>query len=129
MARASPAGPAGTCLVRLATVWSNAASSPLMDALIVLAVLALLAGPILAIVALFAVRRLSATPSLPLLQELTTRVYQLERQVARLTAAESKAEPPSPETKPLRVEIPSSPAPPPPAPTPQPAVSATPLEG
>jgi len=103
-----------------------------MDALIVLAVLALLAGPILAIVALVAVRRLSATPSLPLLRELTTRVYQLERQVARLIAAESKAEPLSPEAKPLRVEIPSSaasPAPPPPAPTPQPAVPATPLEG
>jgi uncharacterized membrane protein len=103
-----------------------------MDALIVLAVLALLAGPILAIVALVAVRRLSATPSLPLLSDLTTRVYQLERQVARLTAAESKAEPPSPEAKPLRLEIPSSPAspaPPPPAPTPQPADSATPLEG
>jgi len=103
-----------------------------MDALIVLAVLALLAGPILAIVALVAVRRLSATPSLPLLRELTTRVYQLERQVAGLTAAESKAEPPSPEAKPLDLEIRSSaasPAPPPPAPTPQPAVSATPLEG
>src|SRR5215470_19973684 len=103
-----------------------------MDALIVLAVLALLAGPTLAIVALVAVRRLSATPSLPLLRELTTRVYQLERQVARLAAAESKTEPLSPEAKPLRLEIPSSaasPAPPPPAPTPQPAVSATPLEG
>jgi len=100
-----------------------------MDALIVLAVLALLAGPILAIVALVAVRRLSATPSLPLLRELTTRVYQLERQVAQLTAAESKAEPPSPEAKPLGVEIPWSadwPAPPPPAP--RPAVSVTPLE-
>jgi uncharacterized membrane protein len=103
-----------------------------MDALIVLAVLALLAGPILAIVALVSLRRLSATPSLPLLQELTTRVYHLERQVARLTAGESTAEPPSPEPKPLRVEIPpsaASPAPPPPAPTPRPAVSVAPLEG
>jgi len=88
-----------------------------MDALIVLAVLALLAGPILAIVALVAVRRVSATPSLPLLRELTTRIYQLERQVARLTAAESKAEPLSPEGKPLRLEIPSSAASPAPGKT------------
>src|SRR5215467_248624 len=89
--------------------------------LILLAVLALLAGPILAIVALVSVRRLSAAPNLSLLQELTTRVYQLERQVAQLRETHGppgKEQAPPGETKPLRIPIAPTgePSPPPPLP-------------
>jgi len=96
-----------------------------MDSLILLAVLALLAGPILAIVALVAVRRLSAASNPSYLQDLTTRVYQLERQVARLTSAQDqpgRPEPAPPATTPLRVEIPAGVEQRPPIPPPAGAV-------
>lgn len=68
-----------------------------MDSLIVLALLALLAGPVLAIIALVAVRRLEGRRpggvSSNLLQELTRRVLVLEQQVRQLASRE----PPSPE--------------------------------
>jgi uncharacterized membrane protein len=105
-----------------------------MDLLIVLAVLALLAGPVLAVIALVAVRRLEAGSSSVRAQELTSRVYALEQQVTRLAKlaspapteeAESAPRPAAPERA-LRMEIPratedqparatlSTPAPPPP---------------
>ena len=97
-----------------------------MDWLIVLAVLALLAGPILAVVALVSVRRLSTASNLPLLQELTARVYQLERHVARLSATQeqraSTETPPQP-AAPVRIEIAKSAQQPPPAPPPPEIVS------
>lgn len=97
-----------------------------MDWLIVLAVLALLAGPILAVVALVSVRRLSTASNLPLLQELTARVYQLERHVARLSATQeqraSTETPPQP-AAPVRIEIAKSAEQPPPMPPPPEIVS------
>lgn len=107
------------------------------EPLILLAVIALLAGPILAIIALVAVRRLGTAASQSHLQELTNRVYQLERQVARLAAIKSEGadREPSPMTTPLRIEIPpsfepktppASAAAPPPLP-PRPSVSPSPL--
>jgi len=121
-----------------------------MDSLIVLAVLALLAGPILAVVALVWVRRLRTASSLPLLEELTTRVHQLEGQVARLTVTQQEGfstETQPPPAAPSRIEIATGvgqprPMPPPPATVPPPmpagpaggapprsAVSPNPLEG
>jgi uncharacterized membrane protein len=97
-----------------------------MDSLIVLAVLALLAGPILAIVALVLVRRLSTAWSLPLLGELTARVYQLERQVERLTATQERrasTEIPSQPVAPVGIEIVKGAEQPPPTPPPPGIVS------
>ncbi|HET8964733.1 MAG TPA: DUF2339 domain-containing protein, partial [Candidatus Acidoferrum sp.] len=104
-----------------------------MDSLIVLAVLALLAGPVLAVIALVAVRRLAAGSDSIRVQELTSRIYALEQQVARLARlaspvpAEKAVSAPKPEAPEpaLRIEIPpateeppapatlSTPAPPP----------------
>src|SRR5215475_13091780 len=58
-----------------------------MDFLILLAVLALLAGPILAIIALVSVRRLDSGASQAQLAELTARIFELEEQIKRLGAA------------------------------------------
>jgi uncharacterized membrane protein len=60
--------------------------------LILLAVIALLAGPVLAILALVSVRRIQTDSSQSRLQELTTRVYELEQQVKRLAPALARAE-------------------------------------
>ena len=95
-------------LVRLISLWSNAGSSPYMDLPIVLAALALLAGPVLAIIALVLVGRLRSSTSQTQLQELTTRIYRLERQVEQMAAAESAAqkhEPARSGQKPVRIEL------------------------
>jgi len=85
-----------------------------MGSLILLAVIALLAGPILGIMALVAVRRLDADSSSARLQDLTSRLYALEQQVRRFTTAVSSpearatAEPPQPSEPTFRIEIPPS---------------------
>jgi uncharacterized membrane protein len=94
--------------------------------LILLAVIALLAGPVLAIVALVSVRRIATDHySQSRLQELTARVYELEQLVKRLSTAAGRADqtpaspaaPPREETAALR----SEPGPPSPRPAPPPA--------
>jgi len=89
-----------------------------MDALILLAAIALLAGPILAIMALVAVRRLDADSSSARLQDLTSRLYALEQQVGRLASSVSSqpashevratAEQPRPAEPAIRIEFPPS---------------------
>jgi len=89
-----------------------------MDALILLAAIALLAGPILAIMALVAVRRLDADSSSARLQDLTSRLYALEQQVRRLASSVSSqpashevratAEQPRPAEPAIRIEFPPS---------------------
>src|SRR5689334_21093024 len=118
--------------------------------LILLAVLALLAGPILAIVTLVAVRRLETDSSSARLQDLTSRLYVLEQQIRRLASSVSSqpathevratAEQPQPVEPGIRNEIPASttekaaelstpatPAPPAPPRPVSPAVRAVPL--
>ncbi|HKF25005.1 MAG TPA: DUF2339 domain-containing protein, partial [Candidatus Acidoferrum sp.] len=91
-----------------------------MDFLIVLAALALLAGPLLAIIALLAVRRLDPAFAQSRLQDLTARVEELEQQVKRLRAARERAEEKPTPTVPPREE--TAPAVARPAPPPPPAV-------
>lgn len=79
--------------------------------LILLAVIALLAGPVLAIVALVSVRRIQGNPSQSRLQELTARLYGLEQEVKRLSTALARADQKPRESEPLREE--SAPPPPP----------------
>jgi uncharacterized membrane protein len=89
-----------------------------MGSLILLAVIALLAGPILAIMALVAVRRLDADSSSARLQDLTSRLYALEQQVRRFASSVSSppasrevratTEPPQPSEPTIRIEIPPS---------------------
>ncbi|HSC45078.1 MAG TPA: DUF2339 domain-containing protein [Candidatus Acidoferrum sp.] len=88
-----------------------------MEALIALVVIAVLAGPILAIIALVSVRRLEGNNlafGTSQLRDLTTRVFALERQLRELTGV-----PPAPGTPavpepaarpktPLRAEIPAA---------------------
>src|ERR1043166_2719491 len=107
-----------------------------MEALIALVVIAVLAGPVLAIMALVAVRRLESSPNpgLSQIRDLTARVFALERQLRELAVAQQTASattrpepagvsstetraqiaplatPQPPTTKP----VPASPAPPPP---------------
>jgi len=78
--------------------------------LILLAVIALLAGPILAIMALLAVRRLEADPTSVRLQELTSRVYALEQQLKRLATQAPPAawQEPAAQPTPLRLELPAA---------------------
>ena len=75
--------------------------------LILLAVIALLAGPVLAIVALVLVRRIQIDTPQSRLQELTARVYELEKQVKQLASAVMRADltSPVPEPAPLREEM------------------------
>jgi uncharacterized membrane protein len=89
-----------------------------MDNLFVLAAIALLACPVLAIIALVSVRRLerdlASTPGQdPRLQELTSRVYALEQQLKDMSwrpVAPSDAEPAiASTTEILRVEVPAEP--------------------
>jgi len=85
-----------------------------MEALIALVVIAVLAGPILAIVALVGVRRLqgSPNPGAPQMHDLTSRVFALERQIRELAPAPRTAdgitqpEPVQTSSPPIRVEIP-----------------------
>jgi uncharacterized membrane protein len=98
------------------------------EPLILLAIIALLAGPVLAIVALVSVRRIQTDQSQSRLQELTARVYELEQLVKRLGSATGRADQkPAPESAPPREEtaaaLPSQPGPPAasPAPPPRPA--------
>jgi uncharacterized membrane protein len=87
-----------------------------MGSLILLAVIALLAGPILAIMALVAVRRLDADSSSARLQDLTSRLYALEQQVRRFASTSPSAspefrvtaEPPQPSEPTTRIELPPS---------------------
>ena len=88
-----------------------------MDFLIALAALALLAGPLLAIIALLAVRRLDPAFAQSRLQDLTARVEELEQQVKRLGPARERAEEKPAQTVPPREETAPAvarPAPPPP---------------
>ena len=95
-----------------------------MEALIALVVIAVLAGPILAIIALVSVRRLEGNNlafGTSQLRDLTTRVFALERQLRELTGVPPAPGTPAvpepaarPET-PLRAEIPT-PLPPQPFP-------------
>jgi uncharacterized membrane protein len=94
-----------------------------MDALIALAVLAVLAGPVLAILALVSVRRLDANLSLSRFEELTARFLALERQVRELESR-LPARPPAP---PEPVSRPSAAPPPPVAPAPPPPPEAKPV--
>ena len=55
-----------------------------MEGLVILAVVAVLAGPVLAIIALVAVRRLDAESSTHLLPQLTSRVFVLEQRLSEL---------------------------------------------
>jgi uncharacterized membrane protein len=58
-----------------------------MEGLIILAIVAVLAGPILAIIALVAVRRLEAESSSQLLPHLTSRIFALEQRLSDLEKA------------------------------------------
>ena len=86
-----------------------------MDFLIPLAVLALLAGPILAIIALVSIRRVSTSTSESQISQLTARIYELEEQVKRL-AVQGQAGPktderpaamPRGQQEALRIEVPA----------------------
>lgn len=96
---------------------------PAMDEfLILLAVTALLAGPVLAIVALVSVRRIQTDPSQSRLQELTARLYELEQRVKRLDSPLARVDQrPASESVPPREE--TGPTPPP---RPAPILPATP---
>jgi uncharacterized membrane protein len=96
-----------------------------MDFLIVLAVMALLAGPVLAVIALVAVRRLEADPARTRIQELTARIYDLEQRLKRLATQEARTggQEPAAEPTPLRIELPIAPSEAPPV---QPITGTTP---
>lgn len=68
-----------------------------MEALVLLALLVLLLGPILAIIALVGVRRLEGDPASTRIGELTARVYALERLVEQLRTAAKAGPAPAPE--------------------------------
>jgi uncharacterized membrane protein len=88
-----------------------------MEALIALAVLAVLAGPVLAILALVGVRRLDGLLLVSRFQELTARLFALETQVRELENRLPARAPAPPEPVPLLSEAPPPPvaaAPPPP---------------
>src|SRR6201988_2738766 len=106
-----------------------------MDNLIVLAVIALLACPVLAIIALISVRRLERDLAWTSnrdsrLQELTSRVYALEQQLKDLasrpaTPPGAAPPPPSLQTEVLRLEVPGEPV----APAPEQATPPPPASG
>ena len=78
-----------------------------MGLLVVIAIAVILAGPVLAIVALVAVRRLEAEPLHLQIPQLTSRIYTLEKRILALELAlrrgastEGAAEGVKPETSP-----------------------------
>ena len=89
-----------------------------MDALIILAVLVALAGPVLGLLALTAVRRLEGELGNSSLHQLITRVYSLEQ---RLTTLEKSV----PETIPATIPPPQGVTAPPLAPAPPPPIVAS----
>ena len=76
-----------------------------MDVLLVVAGIALLAGPVLALVALISVRQLESRTGTSRIQELTSRVYALEQLVKQLASREVR---PSRETAAARQEVPQA---------------------
>src|ERR1700719_2717156 len=65
-----------------------------MGFLVLIAIALFLAGPVLAIMALAAVRRLEReSPSLAQIPQLTSRIYVLEKRISALEAASSKGRP------------------------------------
>jgi uncharacterized membrane protein len=80
-----------------------------MEGLVILAIVVVLAGPVLAIMALVAVRRLDGESSNHLIPQLTSRIFVLEQ---RLSELEKTLRPASPlETSARTVEPPAHPAP------------------
>ena len=98
-----------------------------MDFLILLAVLALLAGPVLAIIALVSVRRLDTGANQAQVSQLTARVYELEQQLKRLAVQPTQRAEELPAAFPkelgsIRIEVPAAPAEPPSQKPPSPEV-------
>jgi uncharacterized membrane protein len=80
-----------------------------MEGLVILAIVAVLAGPVLAIMALVAVRRLDAESSNQLIPQLTSRIYALEQRLSELEKTLRRASPS--ETSARTVEVPTHPSP------------------
>src|SRR5882724_10984809 len=80
-----------------------------MEGLVILAVLAVLAGSVLAIMALVAVRRLEGESSNHLIPQLTSRIFSLEQRLSELEKTLLQASPP--ETSARTVKIPTHPLP------------------
>jgi uncharacterized membrane protein len=80
-----------------------------MEGLVILAVLAVLAGPVLAIMALVAVRRLDGESSNHLIPQLTSRIFALEQRLSELEKTLRQASPS--ETSARTVEAPTHPFP------------------
>ena len=84
-----------------------------MDSLIIVAILAVLAGPILGVIALVAVRRLESESRHGLIPQLTARIFALERKIAELQQAVSARVPevhtPSTLEDRIKVSVPTMP--------------------
>jgi uncharacterized membrane protein len=80
-----------------------------MEGLVILAIVAVLAGPVLAIMALVAVRRLDAESSNQLIPQLTSRIYALEQRLSELEKTLRRAS--ASETSARTVEVPTHPSP------------------
>src|SRR4029077_16615754 len=79
-----------------------------MEGLVILAILAVLAGPVLAIMALVAVRRLEGESSNHLIPQLTSRIFALEQGLSELEKALRQASPS--ETSARTAEVPPHPS-------------------
>ena len=80
-----------------------------MEGLVILAILVVLAGPVLAIMALVAVRRLDGESSNHLIPQLTSRIFALEQRLSELEKTLRLASPS--ETLARTVEVPTHPLP------------------
>jgi uncharacterized membrane protein len=80
-----------------------------MEGLVILAILVVLAGPVLAIMALVAVRRLDGESSYHLIPQLTSRIFALEQRLSELEKTLRLASPS--ETLARTVEVPTHPLP------------------
>src|SRR5438309_5829354 len=76
-----------------------------MEGLVILALVAVLAGPVLAIMALVAVRRLDGEPSNHLIPQLTSRIFALEQRLSELEKALRRTS--TSETSARTVEVPT----------------------
>src|SRR5438045_6002536 len=72
-----------------------------MGALIFIAIAVVLAGPILAIMALLAVRRLEGDPSHQKIPQLISRIYELEKRISELEQAVQRAPPVESKSEPV----------------------------